>query len=101
MQAEWEELAALDERILSAARDFAAADMVLDRRTELVRILAAGADSIAALDELTARNRRLTEWLLHWRRVTLIESIALDQHLRFLRTTGGSPDGAAGLEVLG
>lgn len=101
MTDKWEELASLDELILSATAESAAAGGWLDRRGQLIERIVAGAPTFEELEELAERNRRLTEWVLHWRRVALIESAELEQHLRFVRRTGELPGAEAGLEVLG
>lgn len=101
MQADWEELAAIDRILLSETAEFSSADGTLDRRGELVERIAAGAKSLEELEELAGRNRKLTDWLLHWRRVALIESAALEQHLRFLQRAGAPAAAAGRIEVLG
>lgn len=98
---EREELAALDEKLLEGHVDLDAADRLLDRRMELVRGLCAQAQSVDELAELEVKNRRLTEWLFHRRRVTLIESAAIEQHHRFLAAAGEQREVQASLEVLG
>jgi len=98
---EWEELAALDETLLGGHPDLAEADRLVDRRMELVRKLSAQAESATDLAELEASNRRLMDWLHHCRRVALIESAAIEQHLRFLLAASGQPEHRANLEVLG
>ena len=98
---DWRELADLDATLLGEITDLVAAGPLLDQRSELLRKIAAETVSTDDLDELDARNRRLTEWLLHWRRVALIEATALDQHLRFLSVARELPGDPASLEVLG
>lgn len=100
-QTDWETLAVLDQAILSGDTASVEADGLFDRRGELVAKIAEAAKSADELDELAARNRRITEWLLHCRRVALIESAALDQHLRFLERAGEPPTADRAIEVLG
>jgi hypothetical protein len=80
----WNDLTEIDERLLGSGTDFTEAHSLLDRRDAVIRDLSASAESPEERDELIARNRRLTEWMLHQRRVTLIEAAAVEQHLRFL-----------------
>lgn len=87
-RAKWEQLTSLDEALLGCGDNFIEAERLLGCRAALIRDLSASAESHEELDELMARNARLTEWLLHHRRVTLIESAAVDQHLRFLERSG-------------
>ena len=84
----WRELTELDEKLLGGGSDFVEAARLLELREAIIQSLSATAETSEELDELMARNRRLTEWLLHYRRVALIESAALDQHLRFLERAG-------------
>jgi hypothetical protein len=87
-QEKWKHLTEIDEKLLGGGTDFTEAHDLLDRREAAIRDLSASAESPEELDDLMARNRRLTEWMLHQRRVTLIEAAAVEQHLRFLERSG-------------
>lgn len=99
-RADWGELAELDEVILARCPEDSVAGDCFDRRARLIEKIANEARLLTELEELAARNRRLEEWLQHCRRVALIESAAIDRHLRYLQRSG-EPLAAAQIELLG
>ncbi|MBM3764797.1 MAG: hypothetical protein FJW32_05340 [Acidobacteria bacterium] len=98
---DWEELAALDETLIGGTAESPEASDLINRRGVLTERIAQGAKSLEELDELAARNRRLTEWLLHWRRIALIEAAALERHLLYLQSAGEPLEEPGRVEVCG
>jgi hypothetical protein len=87
----WADIEFLDRLVLQASpgQEAEVAEF-LERRELAVAAIASRSEHLDDLEELAARNRRLTEKLLHWRRVAQVESAAIDQHLRYLHAHGGS-----------
>lgn len=81
-----ETLRMIDEFLLRSisGEEADAASWLNQRRAALERLLLAG-PSLADVEELRERTRRLEERFLHLRRTTNMELSALDRHLRYLK----------------
>lgn len=84
------EIEAIDRRLLESrpGEEGPAADLLL-RRGRAIEKLVRSAPSLEILNRLRENSERIEEKLLHWRRTTLADLSAVEQHLRFLSEAYG------------
>lgn len=80
-----EEVRRLDELLLQTVpgQEPRVAAWIAERKSAVQEILD-HSPTIAIVEELQARTRRLDDRFLHWRRSAITEMSLIDQHLRFL-----------------
>lgn len=78
-------VATLDAQILGATTGQEAQLLAwMDERAKAVQACLMQSPSVAEVEELQDRTRRLEEHFLHWRRAAIMELSQVDQHLKFL-----------------
>lgn len=80
------EIELLDDLLLAAVagQEMDVAGWMARRQVAVQRILNNG-PSLAEIEDLQDRTRRLEDRFLHWRRSSIMELSLIEQHLRYLR----------------